>query len=91
MNELELPVVALHLNALSRLFGAANFVATMFMVGLNLHEPFVHCILRSSALLLVGLPAVISCLTMLVTDSSYGTYFFVDLEGGNVSIYMHLF
>lgn len=89
--DIELLVLSLHLNGLSRFLGSINFISTFLLVGIEFYDSIVFCFISSSFLLILGLPAVIICLSILVIDRSYGTYFFVDLEGGRVISYMHLF
>ena len=61
------------------------------MIGFNLFDPFIYCILSSSVLLILGIPAVIICFSILIMDIKLETYFFNDLEGGNLVRYIHLF
>jgi cytochrome c oxidase subunit 1 len=88
---LELTVLSLHLNGISRLLGSMNYFCTFFNTGLANFEVYLFSLLASSMLLVLGLPSVIVCLTMVVIDRNLSTHFFNHLEGGNLFMYMHLF
>ena len=88
---LELTVLSLHLNGISRLIGSMNYFCTFFNTGLANFEVYLFSLLASSILLVLGLPSVIVCLTMVVMDRNLSTHFFNHLEGGNLFMYIHLF
>ena len=90
-NSLELVVLSLHLNGLSRILGSYNFIATYLYVGVQRYDLVVYRILTASLLLLVGLPAVVVCLSMVLMDRKLSTSFFGNIEGGEVLVYLHLF
>jgi len=90
-NSLELTVLSLHVNGISSLLGSFNYICTFLHTGLILGEIYLYSLLTASVLLIIGLPSVIACLTMVLSDRNMGTYFFNSYEGGNLIVYMHLF
>jgi cytochrome c oxidase subunit 1 len=89
-------ILSLHILSVSSLVGAINFVVTIHRLrapGMTwMRIPlFVWSIEVYAALLIIVLPALSAGLTMLLLDRQAGTSFFTPDEGGNATLWQHVF
>ena len=99
-SSLDLFLFALHVTGISSLISSINFITTILTspfatnsVSYYLYSIPVYAvsILITSFLLLISLPVLASCITMLILDRHFNTSFFDPLRGGNVLLFQHLF
>jgi cytochrome c oxidase subunit I len=89
-------ILSIHILSLSSLLGAINFIVTIVNMrarGMSwMRLPlFVWTILIYGVLLLLALPTLSAALTMLLLDRRGYTHFFLPAQGGNVTLYEHMF
>lgn len=86
---------SLHLAGVSRVFGAINFICTIFEVMYESttarHSIIVWAYLFTSILLLFSLPVLAAAITMLLFDRKFGSSFFDPMGGGDPVLFQHLF
>jgi cytochrome c oxidase subunit 1 len=95
---IDLMLFSLHLVGLSSLLGSINFIVTI-MKSANLSiiyscitlPLFTWSIFITSILLIVSLPVLAGCITMIIFDRHFNTSFFDPCRGGNVLLFQHLF
>ncbi|MDP8905356.1 MAG: cytochrome c oxidase subunit I [Chloroflexota bacterium] len=93
---MDLWIVGLALTGLASIFGAINFIATIFtrrapgMTMLRL-PIFSWAVLVTSVLILFAFPSLTAALAMLYIDRHFGGGFFDPAAGGDPILYQHLF
>jgi cytochrome c oxidase subunit I len=92
----DLWIVGLLLTGVASIFGALNFMATIFTrraPGMSmLRVPvFTWSILATSALILYAFPALTGALFMLLFERRFGASFFDPAHGGDPVLWQHLF
>jgi heme/copper-type cytochrome/quinol oxidase subunit 1 len=91
-----LRIFRLHLAGISSILGRINFIVTIKKVKLNFINIicvslFIWSLFVTTFLLILSLPVLARCLTILITDKLFNTSFFNILGGGNPFIFQHLF
>ena len=89
-------LLALHLAGLSSLLGGINFIATIMTMrapGMDYFKMplYVWAMLATAFLLLLVIPVLAGCITMLLMDRNFGTSFFDPAGGGDPILFQHLF
>jgi cytochrome c oxidase subunit 1 len=92
----DLWIVGLGLTGFASIFGAVNFIATIYTrraPGMSmLRVPiFTWTVLVTSILILFSFPALTAALVMLLLDRRFGASFFLPSEGGDPILWQHLF
>jgi cytochrome c oxidase subunit 1 len=89
---------SLHITGLSSILGSINFIITIIkssyisIVFSPLMLPlFAWSILITSLLLIISLPVLAGCITMIIFDRHFNTTFFDPCRGGNMLLFQHLF
>jgi cytochrome c oxidase subunit 1 len=88
----------LHVLGLSSLLSSINFIVTIFNASsLSLNYTsfgislFCLSILITSILLVIALPILAGCVTMIIFDRHFNTTFFDPIRGGDILYFQHLF
>jgi len=83
---------------LSSLFGSINFISSILSVSafslLYLFayiELFSWSIFFTSLLLIISIPVLAACITMIISDRHFNSSFFDPLRGGDLLLFQHLF
>ena len=89
---------SLHLAGLSSLLGSLNFIVSLLkacnlsILYSSLFLPlFPWSILFTSLLLIISLPVLAGCITMIIFDRHFNSSFFDPLRGGDLLLFQHLF
>ena len=95
---IDLLFFSLHLVGLSSLLGSINFMVTVFKAsGLSVQYNILFLSLYSwsifftSLLLVISLPVLAGCITMVIFDRHFNTSFFDPIRGGDIVYFQHLF
>jgi len=95
---IDLMFFSLHILGLSSLLGSINFIVTIFKAS-NLSiqynilflSLFSWSIFFTSILLIISLPVLAGCITMIIFDRHFNTSFFDPIRGGDIIYFQHLF
>jgi cytochrome c oxidase subunit 1 len=97
-SSIDLLFFSLNLTGLSSLFGSINFIATILSINsftliyvMNFIELFSWSILFTSLLLIISIPVLAACITMIISDRHFNSSFFDPLRGGDLLLFQHLF
>jgi cytochrome c oxidase subunit 1 len=95
---IDLMLFSLHLLGLSSILGSINFIVTVLKASsLSIQynalflSLFAWSIFFTSVLLVVSLPVLAGCITMVIFDRHFNTSFFDPVRGGDVIYFQHLF
>jgi len=91
-----LRIFRLHLAGISSILGRINFIRSSKKIKLDFIKIisislFIWSIFVTTFLLILSLPVLARCLTILITDKLFNTSFFRRSGGGNPIIFQHLF
>lgn len=94
----DLMFFSLHIAGLSSLLGSINFIVTL-LKACNLSILYSSLFLSlypwsiffTSFLLIISLPVLAGCITMIIFDRHFNTNFFDPIRGGNLLLFQHLF
>ncbi len=95
---IDLMFFSLHMLGLSSILGSINFICTIFKAS-NLPiqynvlflSLFSWSIFATSVLLIIPLPVLAGCITMIIFDRHFNTSFFDPVRGGDTIYLQHLF
>jgi heme/copper-type cytochrome/quinol oxidase subunit 1 len=97
-SSIDLLFFSLHMAGLSSLFGSINFISSILSVSafslLYLFayiELFSWSIFFTSLLLIISIPVLAACITMIISDRHFNSSFFDPLRGGDLLLFQHLF
>jgi heme/copper-type cytochrome/quinol oxidase subunit 1 len=97
-SSIDLLFFSLHMAGLSSLFGSINFISSIMSVSafslLYLFayiELFSWSIFFTSLLLIISIPVLAACITMIISDRHFNSSFFDPLRGGDLLLFQHLF
>lgn len=97
-SSIDLLFFSLHLAGLSSLFGAINFISSILSISsfsllylFNFIELFSWSIFFTSLLLIISIPVLAACITMIISDRHFNSCFFDPLRGGDLLLFQHLF
>jgi len=95
---MDLMLFSLHLAGLSSLLGSLNFIVSLLkacnlsILYSSLFLPlFPWSILFTSLLLIISLPVLAGCITMIIFDRHFNSSFFDPIRGGDLLLFQHLF
>lgn len=95
---IDLMFFSLHSIGLSSLLGSINFIISLlkacnlFILFVFLYLPlFCWSIFITSILLVISLPVLAACITMIIFDRHFNGCFFDIIRGGNIVFFQHLF
>jgi heme/copper-type cytochrome/quinol oxidase subunit 1 len=97
-SSIDLLFFSLHLAGLSSLFGSINFISSILSISsfsllylFNFIELFSWSIFFTSLLLIISIPVLAACITMIISDRHFNSCFFDPLRGGDLLLFQHLF
>jgi len=97
-SSIDLLFFSLHIAGLSSLFGSINFISSILSVSsfsllylFNFIELFSWSIFFTSLLLIISIPVLAACITMVISDRHFNSCFFDPLRGGDLLLFQHLF
>ena len=97
-SSIDLMFFSLHIIGLSSLLGSINFIVTILkssnlsIIYSCLFIPlFPISIFFTSILLVISLPVLAGCITMIIFDRHFNTCFFDPIRGGDLLLFQHLF
>jgi cytochrome c oxidase subunit 1 len=97
-SSVDLMFFSLHFSGLSSLLGSINFIVSLIK-GCNLSilyssfflPLFPWSIFFTSLLLILSIPVLAACITMIIYDRHFNCSFFDPLRGGDLLLFQHLF
>jgi cytochrome c oxidase subunit 1 len=97
-SSIDLLFFSLHMAGLSSLFGSINFIASILSVSafsllylFSYIELFSWSIFFTSLLLIISIPVLAACITMIISDRHFNSCFFDPMRGGDLLLFQHLF
>jgi len=97
-SSIDLLFFSLHIAGISSLLGAINFICSILSIYslslfyfLSFIELFSWSIFFTSLLLIISLPVLAACITMIISDRHFNSSFFDPLRGGDLLLFQHLF
>ena len=97
-SSIDLMFFSLHIVGLSSILGSINSIITILkscnlsILYCSLFIPlFPWSLFYTSLLLIVSLPVLAGCITMIIFDRHFNSSFFDPIRGGDLSLFQHLF
>lgn len=97
-SSIDLMFFSLHIVGLSSLLGSINFIVTLLkscnlsILYSSVFIPlFPWSIFFTSFLLIISLPVLAGCITMIIFDRHFNSSFFDPIRGGDILLFQHLF
>jgi len=97
-SSIDLLFFSLHIAGISSLLGSINFICSILSIYslslfyfLSFIELFSWSIFFTSLLLIISLPVLAACITMIISDRHFNSSFFDPLRGGDLLLFQHLF
>ncbi len=97
-SSIDLLFFSLHIAGLSSLLGSINFISTILSIyslslffNFSFIELFSWSIFFTSLLLIISLPVLAACITMIISDRQFNSSLFDPLRGGDLLLFQHLF
>jgi cytochrome c oxidase subunit 1 len=97
-SSIDLMFFSLHYAGASSLFGSFNFVISIYSLSvlfiyyysffLTLYSISIY---YTSLLLIISVPVLAICITMIIYDRHFNSSFFDPLRGGDILLFQHLF
>jgi heme/copper-type cytochrome/quinol oxidase subunit 1 len=89
---------SLHIVGLSSILGSINFIITLLkssnlsIIYSSLYLPlYCFSLFFTAILLIISLPVLAGCITMIIFDRHFNSSFFDVLRGGDILLFQHLF
>jgi heme/copper-type cytochrome/quinol oxidase subunit 1 len=93
-SSVDLMFFSLHLAGLSSLFGSINFIVSLlkgFFFLYHVIQWLNSAIFWTSLLLIISLPVLAGCITMIIFDRHFNCSFYDVFRGGDLLFFQHLF
>ena len=97
-SSIDIMFFSLHYSGLSSLFGSFNFIISIYSLSilfiyyysffLTLYSIALY---YTSLLLIISIPVLAICITMIIYDRHFNSSFFDPLRGGDILLFQHLF
>jgi cytochrome c oxidase subunit 1 len=90
-------ILSIHLAGIASIISAINFISTILLCStINIFDfdimpIFPFSMFVTSLLIIVAIPVLAGCITLLLLDRHFNCNFYSVLEGGDALLFQHLF